>query len=1058
MKRLILTFALWWIYCEVLPQQVTGKVSDSKTGEGLPGVLIKVENNELATVTDVEGNFIFQLEEGNYVIIASLLGYTLQTKAVSVPISAPLLFELKEEGLDLTEVEVVSTGYQELPRERATGSFALVDEELVNRRVSTSLLDRLEDVTSGLIFNRAGSSSDPISIRGRSTLFASAQPLIIVDNFPYDGPVENINPNDVASVTVLKDAAAASIWGAKAGNGVIVITTKRGRTNQPMRVTLNSNINIIEADDPFYQPIISGSDFLYTEELLFDRGFYNNLFNHNNKTALSPFVEDLFAHRNGLIGDAELAARRSGYTLHDVRNDISRYYLQNRINQQYALNVSGGSDRHHYLYSVGYDNNRAGVIGNGSDRFTINAQNTWKFLSDKLKVDLGVYMAKSLDDSGNELPQGFVYERLADDNGLPLPITRTYSQRYLSSVEGIGLMDWRYRPLEEINMIRNRLQSNDIRLNLGVGYKLLEGLQAEALYQYWENRGDRQVHYPEGSYFVRNLFNLYSYFQPDGTLGHHMPQGGIYDFTHSNSLSHSLRGQLRYGRQFGKHRLDLLSGYEIKMMDVHSDGGRFYGYDDALGTSQPVDYLTRFRFFHNNGLSNIPYRGVHSGLYERFLSGYVNGGYTYDNRYSFTFSARRDASNLFGVEANQRAVPLWSVGGAWTLSEERFYRWGGLPYMKLRMTYGYNGNIDRNLSSFTTAVYRPASTNNSLTGFALPYAQIQNPPNPELRWERIGIFNTGMDFESRGGKLRGTIEYYKKSGLDLIGDSPYPPSSGVINFRGNYANTTTDGVDVILGSDLRVGGFRWQPEFLYSHVHEVVTSYANEAVAFNYVSVGGSGGILPREGFPLFSIYSYPWAGLDPDTGNPQVYFEGSPNSNFTLIRNQFSTEDLVFHGSMRPTHFGAFRNNIRWRDFSASFNISYRFGYFYRRESVNYFPILRGEGGHSDFNHRWQHPGDEAFTQIPSLPSVNNQNRDNMYLYSDQLVEQGDHIRLQDVRLSYEFNKSRYGRMPFQRAELYTYANNLGILWKASDDPLDPDFRTMRPLRSIAAGIRIDF
>ncbi|MEB2778757.1 TonB-dependent receptor plug domain-containing protein, partial [Algoriphagus sp. D3-2-R+10] len=169
--------------------------------------------------------------------------------------------------LILGEVEVVSTGYQEIPRERASGSFVQLGQEMVNRRVSTNILDRLQDITPGLIFNRFNESQDPISIRGRSTIFANTTPLVVVDNFPYDGPLENINPNDVESFTILRDAAAASIWGARAGNGVIVITTKKGKSGSAPKVSLNTNLIFTEKPDLFYSPRMDNSDFVEVERM-----------------------------------------------------------------------------------------------------------------------------------------------------------------------------------------------------------------------------------------------------------------------------------------------------------------------------------------------------------------------------------------------------------------------------------------------------------------------------------------------------------------------------------------------------------------------------------------------------------------------------------------------------------------------------------------------------------------------------------------------------------------------------------------------------------------------
>lgn len=237
-----------------------------------------------------------------------------------------------------------TTGYQNLPRERATGSFSRVDSSLLQRRISTDVLGRLEDNVPGLAFNRsamAGGVNNPISIRGRSTLFANANPLILLDNFPYEGDVSAINPNDVESVTVLKDAAAASIWGARAGNGVIVITTRKGKRNQAPTVSLTSNITISDKPDLYAQPRISTADHIELEKTLFARNFFSSDETSANHPALSPVTELLIAQRDGHLSAAQAQQQIEALKGRDLRDDYSRYLYRKSVNQQYALQVNG---------------------------------------------------------------------------------------------------------------------------------------------------------------------------------------------------------------------------------------------------------------------------------------------------------------------------------------------------------------------------------------------------------------------------------------------------------------------------------------------------------------------------------------------------------------------------------------------------------------------------------------------------------------------------------------------------------------------------------------------
>ncbi|MCH7407423.1 SusC/RagA family TonB-linked outer membrane protein [Belliella aquatica] len=1028
---------------------VTGKVS-TVNKEPIPGAMVILKGSSRGVVTDEEGVFVLNLSAGEAILRVSYLGYATIDQAISVPISEPIQIELKEEGLSMETFEIVSTGYEELPKERATGSFAQVDNELLNRRVSTNLLDRLEDVTPGLVFNRTG-GGDPISIRGRSTISANANPLIVIDNFPYDGPLESINPNDVESITVLRDAAAASIWGARAGNGVIVITTKKGLAGTKPRFSFNTNTNFIEAPDLFYVPRMEISDFIDVEKSLFDRGFYQSREVSIDRQTLSPGVELMIQLRDGRISQAEYEERLAALQSFDTRSELAMHFYQPQINQQHAASLSGGTVTHQYVVSLGYDNNRSNIIGNKNDRITLSTQNTWNLANDRLKLNLGVYYAQRNNIETTKLPDLFPYDRLADDGGNALPVIQGLSQRYIQGLDNPFLLDWTFVPLEEIGMRNDRRQNTDLRANIALQYKVSQDLKVDVQYQYWQNATNNREIIPQETFEVRDLINRFTQMESDRQLTRAIPLGGIYNKSDVFAQSHTLRAQLTYNKSIGKHQVSGLGGGELKDWASDTDRIRYYGYSERFANSENVDYFTRFRTFHNNRLANIPYGGGHSGSIDRFVSAFANASYTYNKKYILSASARNDASNLFGVRANQRTVPLWSTGLAWILSEEGFYNWSAVPYLKLRATYGFNGNIDRTVTAFTTA---SALQGNFNPVSRLPFAQVNNPPNENLRWEKIEMTNLGLDFESKSGRVSGSIEYFIKNGIDLFGTIPMAPSSGVSTYRGNFASAKTQGFDMILRGKIIQSAIRWDASLIYNHVKDRVTGYETQAAVSSYLAfAGGSDLIFPLEGRPLFSIYSYPWGGLDPDNGNPLGLLNGEPSDNYAAIFNEATPESIIYNGPARPTSVGTISNNISYKGFSLSANITYRFGHVFRRSSILYNSLFNGDLGHEDYGNRWRNPGDELVTQVPSMPLALNANRDNMYRYSEILVERGDHIRLQDIRVSYLFDDIR----GFNRLELYAFVNNIGLLWKHSDLPIDPDFRSMRPLRSFAFGLKID-
>ncbi|MDX5479097.1 MAG: TonB-dependent receptor, partial [Cyclobacteriaceae bacterium] len=368
---------------------------------------------------------------------------------------------------------------------------------------------------------------------------------------------------------------------------------------------------------------------------------------------------------------------------------------------------------------------------------------------------------------------------------------------FVEETRNTGLLDWSFRPLDEIGKLNSKSAANDLRINLGLNYKVSENLSAQVLYQYWRNNFNSRNIQDVELFTVRNLINSYSQVSADGSLFRPVPLGDRLYTGYRESFSHNLRTQLNYSRSIGKGDLVALGGWELRDRQSLEDRATYYGYNDRLGISAPVDHVTLFPQFQNPGSRlTIPYGGLHAGEVDRFMSYFANASYTYDKKYSLTLSGRRDMSNLFGVNANQRGVPLWSVGTAWILSNETFYNWDYMPFLKLRTTLGYNGNVDRFSSALTTMRY--SAFNMIVPG--LPYAFINTPPNPDLRWERIKIANFGLDFENRSGTLSGNIEYYTKNGIDLIGESLIPESNGLMNYRGNFSSTRTTGWDIILNT------------------------------------------------------------------------------------------------------------------------------------------------------------------------------------------------------------------------------------------------------------------
>lgn len=1055
---LVLCLLLWEVgFSQGQMRSLEGRVTAMHDHSDLPGVTVVLKGTTVGTVTDAEGRFSLVVPQGDLTVVVSFIGF----KTREVPVTANQSFlelELEQLAMDLQGVTVVSTGFQELPLERTTGSFVGIGQELVDRRVSTNLIDRLEDITPGLVFNRDNynlEKGESISIRGTATLSSSSEPLIVVDNLAYDGPLSSINPNDVESITVLKDAAAASIWGARAGNGVIVVTTKKGKFDRPVLVSLTSNITHVQKPDLFYNPKMTIGSLIDKQIELYEKGYYNSQLNSIRNPVVNPLAEAFFAFDKGEISREQLDLRLQTFRASDLRREREKYLTRPSLNQQYALNVSGGSQRYAYQISAGWDKNKGSQVAADNSRITLSTRQTWKVLKERLSVGVGAYWVQADRYQATPSVSGLnPYDRLADENGNPLIAYADYSVRFKESMTDRVALDWEYVPLNEIGMSPSKSRSNDLRLFTEVNYSILEGLDMSLNYQYWTNQSRGSTHMPVESYVVRNLINSLTEFAPDGQLIHHVPIGGILDRNFADAYSHNLRGQLNYGKNWKEHRLNTFAGGEIKDFQSENSGTRSYGYNDGNGTSMPVDYLTRRTNLATGRTENVPFLEDFGGNTNRYVSYFGNLGYSFRGRYLFNASARKDASNLFGVNTNQKGVPLWSAGLGWIASEELFLKSKVLDFLKLRLTYGYNGNTNPNATAYTTA-NSYAGAQNLIT--YLPYLGVRTPPNPELRWERIKIINAGLDFELLGSRLSGSVEYYDKQGLDLLGTIPLYPSSGFTSATLNYAATLTKGWDIVLNSINTSGALQWETSFFLSLLKEEVTAIENAPTATQLIDYRPSSP-TPYIGRPLYSIYSFAFAGLDPADGAPMGIVDGEPSVDYATIYAEASPENIVFHGSARPTRFGALRNTLSYKGWSISANVSYRMGYYIRRPSVSFDDVNRGVFSHADYERRWQKPGDELHTQIPSDPGKVDAFKTQFYLSSSATVEKGDHIRIQDVRLAYQFTPKVNGKGIFKSLEAYSYFNNLGILWKASHEVRDPDYLLDPAPFSTSIGFRASF
>lgn len=507
-------------------ESIRGRVVNEK-GEPLEGATIYVLDSDgkrtsRQVITDREGKFQLLEANNDMYLEISYLGFMSQKVKANAKVGSIVL---KPISADVDEVEVVvNTGFYQIPKERATGSFTVIDNKLLNRSVGGDILQRLEGVASGVQFvTPNGTKASDIRVRGLATIQSDASPLIVVDNFPYDGDLTSINPNDIDNITVLKDGASASIWGARAGNGVIVITTKKGRYNQKGILSVNSNITVGQRPDLMYsQRRLPSEVIMEIEKEKYQQG---SIYKENAKQVPFPrYVEMLMALEKGTLSREEFDRRESIMKNTEVRKEAMKYLYQPAIYQQYALNARGGGDSFTYYLSAGYDRSRGDLVGEKDERINLNLQNTFRPFS-SLELSASMWYSRqngqnnsiSLDDlRGNATHVGLSpYITLKDENNEPASVIRDYRAVYVDAAETSGLLDWQYRPLQERDLIDRRNSGQEIRANLGLLYNFLQYFDMNATYQYLKGNSSSIAQYDRDSYYVRNLVNRFT--QTNGT-------------------------------------------------------------------------------------------------------------------------------------------------------------------------------------------------------------------------------------------------------------------------------------------------------------------------------------------------------------------------------------------------------------------------------------------------------------------------------------------------------------------------------------------------------------
>jgi TonB-dependent starch-binding outer membrane protein SusC len=1046
-----------------LPVEVSGRVTNEQ-GEPLEGVTVVVKSSHDGTSTDINGYFQLKGVDEKAVLVFS----GVNVESIELPLNGrkELTITLKPRVIALESISVpVNTGYQQIPKERATGAFTNISSKSFNQQVTTNILRRLEVLANGVSFGKKSyfDPSGQMHIRGLSTLNGPQNPLIVVDDFPYEGDLNNLNPNDVENITILKDAAAASIWGARAANGVVVITTKKAKFDQPISIDFNTGIKLLTKPDLDYLPTMSTSDFIDVEQFLFSKQYRFSDTASTSKPPFTPVYEILFQQRNGQISAQEAATRINALRNLDLRDEFSKYFYTATTSQQYALNLKGGSRALSWLMSLGYDKDINEVNAN-YQRITARYANSIK-LTKKLELSTSISFIQSENRSGrphfgdifSKLGGPPPYTRFADANGNALPVIKDLRQTFIDTAGGGKLQDWNYYPLQDYKHSTTGKNIYDLVGKLSLNYKIIDPLSFSLSYQYEKQLAKQKDLNDEQSYSTRNLVNLFSQLnRSTGQVSYKIPLGSIMDLTNTELTANNLRGQFNFNQRWSEHQISAIAGAEAREVRTNQDFYRTFGYNQDLLTFGNVDFTTAYPMYVQQSrfstTSFIPNRQGISEQLNRFVSFFMNASYVFRDKYTFSLSGRKDASNIFGVSSNKKWNPLWSAGLSWELSKEPFYRLPALPYLRLRSSYGYNGNLDPSLSAVTTIAYMG---NSPYTGF--PFARVDKFYNPDLSWEKNAQWDLAIDLATKNQRITGSLDYYRKEGKELYGPALVDYTAGLSTgtITKNVASMRAYGWELQLNTLNTNSAVKWSTQWNLNTYHDEITSYYLSNVrALSFM--GNS--ISKVVGSPVYSVFSYNWAGLDPINGDPRGYLNGAVSKNYSALLND-SIQNVRYNGPVMPTFYGSLVNMVSFKNLSLSAGLLFKMGHYFKRKTIEYDNLYQSLTGHPDYANRWQKPGDELNTKVPSLNYPSDPNRDQFYANSEVVVEKGDNLRLQFVTMSYDL-PGKIFKAGFKRLQVYVNANNLGLLWAANSEGLDPDYLngTIPQPKNFVFGLRAGF
>jgi len=1066
---------------------IKGRVRDKKDGSPMPGVSVREKGASNAVSTNGQGEFQITVKEGATLSFASV-GY----KTIEVAVNGKTNFDitLEEDASQLKEVNIVSTGYQNLNKKLFTGAATALKGSDVKQDGITDVSRMLEGRVAGVsVQNVSGTfgAAPKIRVRGATSITGDNKPLWVVDGVILEdvvnisneqlssgdvstligSSVAGINADDIESFNILKDAAATAQYGARAMNGVVVITTKKGRIGKPL-ISYTGNFSTYLKPTYDSYNIMNSSDQMSVYSELARKGWLNH------SSASRAADGGVFTKMYQLINTYDATSGQFGLAnTPEARNAfLSRYAIantdwfdvlfKNSLMQEHAISVSSGTEKSQLYFSTSYLNDNGWAVGNNVERYTANVNAVFN-LSDKLTVNFittgSIRNQKAPGTVGRvSNPVEGTYSRDFDINPFSYALN---TSRTLTAFDQNGNRESFTRNFANFNIL-DELDNNsldlsmlDFKLQGGLGYKFAKHFKYDFLasmryvksgneHKVRENSNMANAYRANGDSYIQdnNRFLFRDPEHPELQPVVVLPYGGFYNTNDDFLKSYMVRNSIEYDNTINeKHLINVYAFQEMRMADRQTRSMIGYGYQYDKGGVPFIDP----NIVKQATLNNLNYYSMNN-RYDRFAAFMTRAAYSYDGKYSFNATGRYDGSNQLGSSATARWLPTWNISGAWNLDKENFFQNESLTKVfnraTIRATYGLTASLGSATNS--ALVLRNASALRPYTNETESVMNIEYIENRDLTWEKQYETNIGVDLGFFKDKLNLTVDLYNRNGFDLISPLRTSGIGGQYLTTANYADMNTKGIEVTLsGPIIKTTDWSWRSNLNFGYNKNKVTKLSSPQNIFSLVTADGG----PQEGYPYRGLYSVDFTGLNHDTGIPEFINEKGERSGDVYMQS-LETKYLKYEGPTDPKLTGGFYNTVSYKGFTFSSLFTFSAGNKIRLNPVFATSYSDLDALPNEFKDRWTLPGDELLTNIPSILDVEAAaNIDgtypyNTYNYSTARVADGGFVRLKQLSLSYALPANILKYLGANHGSISAVANNFWLIY--SDKKLkgqDPEF-----------------